>query len=76
MPYVSTWFQAWCPKCKSSNFVDNGDTSDLTQFDVAGVRCWKCKHCWLLATNEPDEDIDEDEPFYEDGVNLVEKKKR
>lgn len=51
---VEMWMSDHCPKCRSRNFVCNGDPSDMTVMDVTGIQCWGCGHQWSL-----DEDSDE-----------------
>lgn len=42
-----------CPKCHTTNWFDNGDTSDLTQVDIEALKCWKCGHrFWLDGAEE------------------------
>lgn len=33
-----------CPKCGSINWINNGDTDDITAPDVDAIRCWSCSH--------------------------------
>lgn len=37
-----------CPYCGAINYINNGNTEDLTVSDVEAIKCWKCKHAWLL----------------------------
>lgn len=37
-----------CPHCDEVNYVNNGNVEDLTVSDVEAIKCWKCKHTWLL----------------------------
>lgn len=67
---VQIWFQDNCPECRSSNWINDGDPSDLTAMDVGGIKCWKCGHCWKL--DEFSEASDEDD--FEDGRNFIEVK--
>ena len=79
---LEQWFSDHCAKCKSRNFINNGDPSDQTVMDVEGIRCWNCGHCWKLGPDddfglqlsdtEPDEEADD--PYYEDGVHFEEVK--
>ena len=62
---IDTWYSSRCPKCSATNFVNNGDTSDLTVFDVEGFRCWNCHTAWLL-----DDDGDDGEFHFEDGIRM------
>lgn len=67
---INTWFQSRCPNCHVANFVDNGDTQDLSVEDVSGVICWNCKAKYLL---DPEfDDYDPNHIIYSRGVNLIE----
>lgn len=48
--YIETWYKVHCPKCGKANWINNGDTTDLTDSDVEGVECWgkKCCHKFEL----------------------------
>lgn len=46
---MTTWIEDRCPKCRKSNFVNNGDVSDQTVSDVEGIICWNCGHCWVIT---------------------------
>mgnify|MGYP001603977767 CR=1 FL=1 len=65
---LEQWFSDHCPKCSQRNFVSNGDTSDLTVEDVQGICCWKCGHCWMISD---DDGLEDDEVYYENGINFV-----
>ena len=41
-----------CPQCKSRNWILLGDLTDLSGCDPEAVRCWKCKHVWLVLGAE------------------------
>lgn len=41
-----------CPSCKTRNWVLLGDLTDLTGTDTEAIRCWKCKHEWLVEGAE------------------------
>ncbi len=72
---VEQWFSDYCEKCKSRNFINNGDLSDITGFDVQGIRCWNCGHCWRLDhLYEEFAEAEDDDPYYEDGVHFEEVK--
>jgi hypothetical protein len=72
---LEQWFSDYCAKCKSRNFINNGDPSDQTVMDVEGIRCWNCGHCWRLEeVDEIDQDNINDDPYYEDGVHFEEVK--
>lgn len=74
---MDTFIRQSCPKCKSLNWVNNGDTSDLTEMDVTGIRCWNCGKCWEI---DYDDYIIEKDPYddsdicYEDGRNFIDAK--
>lgn len=69
MSYRSTWCELLCPKCNKDNFINAGDTQDLTGCDPEGCKCWNCGHCFDFE-GEP---IDEDECDL--GKNLIDVKK-
>ena len=50
-----TWLEISCPCCGVVNWVDNGDTSDLTAPDQEGYQCWKCRKFFNLNDDEVDE---------------------
>lgn len=75
MAYIETWYSSHCPVCKMQNFVCDGDTSDMTGFDIEGIRCWNCKSCWRLGEDEIDEEFmadDDGETGFEDGIRMKE----
>lgn len=37
-----------CPSCQSRNWISQGDMNDCTGVDTEAIRCWKCKHEWLV----------------------------
>ena len=71
---IEQWWCISCPKCKHSNWLNNGDPSDQTAFDVEGCRCWNCGHCWKLSDEFDDEVSENDDPIYEDGRHFEEVK--
>lgn len=70
---VDMWIRDFCPKCKASNFVDNGDMDDITAMDVEGIICHNCGHKWLLHDDIVIRDEDDEEPSvnYELGRDFV-----
>lgn len=62
---MNTWYEINCPACEARNFFNNGDISDPTGFDIDNLKCYKCKCCWHIEDNFPD-DIDPEE--CEEGV--------
>lgn len=46
---METWYRDNCPKCKSPNWVDDGDTNDQTVPDIDGIECWNCDFVWILC---------------------------
>lgn len=42
-----------CPQCGEMNWVYNGDTADLTGVDVEAIRCWACRHEFLIDDSDP-----------------------
>ena len=67
--YRATWYELGCPQCNSINFVNDGDTQDLTLPDIEGCKCWNCSHCFDFEGNP----VDEDECCCDDGINLCPK---
>jgi len=53
------WYKEYCPKCKTHNWVCNGDETDLSGIDVEGIKCRECGHIWFLDDEEIWEDIKE-----------------
>ena len=53
------WYKEWCPKCKTVNWICNGDESDLSGIDLDGYKCRKCEHIELFPGVEPIEGIDD-----------------
>ncbi len=47
-----TWYKEYCPKCNSHNWINNGDTTDLSQLDIEAIKCRKCEHIFYLGTEE------------------------
>ena len=45
------WYEVGCAQCSETNFIDNGDPSDMTVPDATGFVCWSCS-----ANNEITED--------------------
>lgn len=37
-----------CPECTARNYFCCGDPSDVSGIDVEALRCWNCKHEWLM----------------------------
>jgi|TARA_Y100000310_G_scaffold277483_1_gene295254 hypothetical protein len=59
-----------CPKCGKINWVNNGDTSDLTVSDVEAIRCWSCRNEWFIGYDMPGmygEDVKPCDVMIEDG---------
>jgi hypothetical protein len=38
-----TWYKIWCDDCQTVNWVCDGDISDMTQLDIDGFVCRKCR---------------------------------
>jgi len=38
------WYKEWCPKCETTNWICNGDETDLSGVDIDGYKCRKCGH--------------------------------
>jgi hypothetical protein len=56
--YRSTWYELICPQCNLRNFVNDGDTQDMTLPDIDACKCWNCSHCFDFEGNPVDEDGD------------------
>ena len=68
---MNTWIEDYCPSCKSANFINNGDVSDLTGMDVEGFICWKCKK--KIAISEDGDELtvsDDDNLYFKEGVDM------
>jgi hypothetical protein len=65
---VDTWYSAWCPYCKSQNWANNGDETDLTGWDVDALRCWSCKKEFVLHDLDVVKVAGEDGLRVEDGL--------
>ena len=65
--YVETIYKVVCPnkKCKTINFVNDGNHQDMTVEDTGGVRCFACKCEFALGERFDDED---DSIYFQDGV--------
>lgn len=80
--YANTWFQFWCPYCQAENWVNDGDTTDITVIGVAErpVKCRNCKkNFWLGPGDEDDEyrkcyNLDDPEDYGEEGILMKEVK--
>ncbi len=49
---VESWYKEWCPKCRTHNWICNGDESDLSAVDVESIKCRKCGHIFFLGDQE------------------------
>jgi len=49
---AETWYKVWCPHCRKTNWVNNGDTSDICGTDVGRVLCRACEKVFLLSEGE------------------------
>lgn len=63
------YFVETCPKCKSHNWMYNGDPNDLTYPDIEGIECWNCHHKWIPDELEEIDDDEEDSIDYTLGEN-------
>lgn len=50
---VETWYKIRCDKCNIVNWLCDGDTSDLTQLDINGFICYKCKAAHSFLKDDP-----------------------
>lgn len=41
---VDSILKIWCSKCQAVNYINQGDTTDLTVADPDGVECRSCHH--------------------------------
>jgi hypothetical protein len=69
MNEVVLYIMSSCPNCNCENWMYYGDPNDPTYFTAEGLRCWNCKHCWVIGENE-DGDIED----FEDGRHFEEVK--
>lgn len=44
-----TAISEFCPNCKAINYVYLGD---ITPANAVSVRCWQCKHKWIVLPSE------------------------
>lgn len=58
--YFSTWYKFICQKCQSTNWIDGGDTSDITGYDPQGCICYQCGNIIPFDGYEKD-DVDEND---------------
>lgn len=63
--WIETWYKTHCPSCEETNWICNGDESDLSGVDVEAVQCRKCGIQYLLS--EPVEGLDETPVRFEVG---------
>ena len=79
---LETWYKAYCLECSSVNWLCDGNTDDLTLFelnfllvmDIEGFKCYKCGHIEIfninvLETLHDDKTIEE--IIEEDCLNIV-----
>jgi hypothetical protein len=72
MSYWSTIEKLKCPKCGEFNFLDIGDTQDLTLPDSEGCLCWSCHHAFDFEGNVKDlEDCDKGQRLVEIDDQLI-----
>lgn len=45
---MNQWLEITCPHCHVNNWIDNGDPTDMTGFDVEGFQCWHCGDNFLF----------------------------
>lgn len=67
--FIDIWYKIRCPNCKASNWLNNGDISDLTSLDVEGLECWSCKQKRKLDENFNELDDYEEDHWYGDNTN-------
>jgi len=46
---MESWYKEQCPKCKTINWICNGDESDITGLDVEALKCRSCDHFFWLG---------------------------
>ena len=49
---TETWYKIWC-KCGTINWLCDGEISDLTQPDIEGFICHKCKTSHSFIEDDP-----------------------
>lgn len=49
---MNHYYNVRCPSCLKKNWIDNGDTEDLTVMDVEAFICWNCKETAVLSDGE------------------------
>jgi phage FluMu protein Com len=55
---LEQWWKIWCPNCNAVNWLNNGDPSDMTAFDV---QAFKCHACGKVSAMSDDDEFDEDD---------------
>jgi hypothetical protein len=43
------WHHKRCPECDITNWICNGDESDLSATDVEGIKCFSCGHKYYIG---------------------------
>ena len=55
------WAKARCGKCKSPNWIYEGDMQDCTVPDTEAIECWNCGHKWWRDPDTAKDMYGEDE---------------
>ena len=63
---MEKWYKEFCPKCDSSNWLNNGDETDLTGLDIEAIKCHNCGEIFLLGFE------DEEDLMFENGADCKE----
>lgn len=58
--YISSWQQHACPKCKTHNMINFGNTSDYTGIDPSHCECYSCNCIFGLDYFEDGEEYTKD----------------
>ena len=63
---METWYKEFCPECDSSNWINNGDETDLTVVDIEAIKCHNCGEIFFLGFE------DEEDLMFEKGIDCKE----
>ena len=62
---ASVWYEFGCPDCDKTNWVCDGDPSDMSGVDIEAIKCWNCGavfDCYEMI--KPDDTVAEDGQEY------------
>lgn len=52
--YLETWYAVACPHCGEKNWINDGDTTDLTARSSCeeGWKCWSCGEKFVMPADD------------------------